>query len=212
MMGDRFWLNDYTVLLTYWHEFFPTADMTPVERLNALSRFVIYAAALVAAIRKDVSVLQYAFIGLVLVAIAFKSGKPAAAPRKKSAPWSPLRVSTIKGHLPTTSEDNDTSAGCVGPTPDNPMMNRLFGETRDKPSCLHADQETAERSEQMWRRGLYQNVEDVYNTHLSSRQFYTNPDNRLPNDQTSFAMALYGDNVRNRGGTCKEDTTECGKY
>jgi hypothetical protein len=47
---------------------------------------------------------------------------------------------------------------------------------------------------------MFQNVDDIYNTQTSSRQFYTIPSSKIPNDQTLFANWLY-----NRGPTCKEN-------
>lgn len=201
MTTDDFWLHNYCVLTSHWHEFYPTKEMSPTERLNAITRFLIYATAIVAVVKKDVKVLQYAFVGLIVVVISYK-----AALKSKHSVRHP--DGSVMGSV-SLGSDSDSSAGCVGPTPENPFMNRLVGQNPSQPSCSHEDEHTKELSEHLWRRGLYQNVDDVYNTQLSSRQFYTNADNQLPNDQKAFAQALYGDKVRGRSGTCKEDTRNC---
>ena len=47
---DPFWGDDYTVLLRQDRliEFVPTADMSDIERLNAVARFGLYAGVLLA--------------------------------------------------------------------------------------------------------------------------------------------------------------------
>jgi hypothetical protein len=190
-MYDKFWLHDYTILLKYWHEFYPTDTMSASEKLNAVTRFFLYSCISLAIVRKDTGMFQYALVGLVVIAIAYKSFPP-----RQDGVVNPLPEHLRAHHL----QPDHLQGGqlrkkptCVGPTPENPFMNRLVGDTSNPnvPSCSHNDSDVAQESDHLWRRGLYQNVDDVYNTHLSSRQFYTNADNRLPNDQTAFAKSLY---------------------
>jgi len=190
-MYDKFWLHDYTILLKYWHEFYPTDTMSATERLNAITRFFLYACISLAIVRKDTTMFQYALVGLVVIAIAYKSFPP----RQDEVRVDHRRAHHLQADHPRADhlQVQGAQVTCVGPTPDNPFMNRIVGDTSNPnvPSCSHTDSDVAQQSEHLWRQGLYQNVDDVYNTHLSSRQFYTNADNRLPNDQTAFAKSLY---------------------
>lgn len=196
-----FWLYDYEVLFKEWDAFYPTQDMTRDEQLNALTRFCVYSALLLYAARPSTQYLGYLAFALCLIIVAHR-------------------------HLPTnTTDDHDTTTAmaaaavvvgvgevdgvrCLPPTPNNPFMNRAVGDTRhaDLPACA----DRSEEADAVWRAGLFQNVDDVYDRHLNSRQFYTVSDSRLPNDQTAFAMALYGDGARGReDGTCKENRRQC---
>lgn len=226
--SDTAWFRDYRVLFDHWDEFYPAASMTRTRCLNALTRFVVYATAVVSWMRRNTDGVQFAFVLVVLIGLTYPpspSPSPAASassPSRRASSSSfpdrpypphaePFRSDTLSATTPKNTDDDEHSSACIAPTPTNPFMNRAIGDTSfpNVPAC-EANHENADA---MWRLGLFQNVDDVYDRHLTSRQFYTVPDSRLPNDQTHFAHMLYGDGVRRRTrGTCKEQTSQCADH
>ena len=67
MNCDPFWINDPLLLLRIDRivEFYPTLDMCPNERINAITRFILYSGICVAFVKKDVKPLA---ISLAMVA------------------------------------------------------------------------------------------------------------------------------------------------
>ena len=66
--SDPFWINDLQLLfrLDRIIEFYPSLDMTSNERMNAITRFIIYASLCISFVKKNVKPLS---IGLVIIVI-----------------------------------------------------------------------------------------------------------------------------------------------
>lgn len=89
---------------------------------------------------------------------------------------------------------------CVKPTVDNPFMNALVFDPRDRPEACDIDTpERAREVEKLFNTGLYRSASDIFNKNNSQREFYVMPCTTFPNDQTGFAQWLYG-----TPPTCKE--------
>jgi hypothetical protein len=101
-------------------------------------------------------------------------------------------------------------ASCRRPTVNNPFMNPLlidFNDGETPVACNADDADINEEIKDKYNKNLYRNVDDLFETENSQRQFFTIPDTRLPNQQKEFAMWLYGDIP-----TCKETNTQCLQY
>ena len=98
------------------------------------------------------------------------------------------------------SFDSDTKSECRTPSLDNPFMNVLPLDARTvEPACAYT-KETKAQIDSAFHTNLYQDIDDVYGTNNSQRQFYTMPSSTIPNNQDSFAKWLY-----KTGPTCKEN-------
>lgn len=171
--------------------FFPAPGDGPIERSNALARFVVYGTLLVAAMRggdrRAVPALAMGAIALLVLA---------ATAKRVHANGQPSRNGPGDRHASAGGPDRDAALACTPPSLNNPFANVLLGEFQTAPDRLAAcdldDPAVARSAEAYYRRGMYQATTDVYNRQASSRQFYTNPATTIPNDQRSFAQALYG--------------------
>ena len=89
---------------------------------------------------------------------------------------------------------------CIKPTKDNPFMNPniidISSDTDIDGACSISDKKINDKMSDFYETTMFQNVDDIYNTQTSSRQFYTVPSTKIPNDQSW----LY-----NRGPSCKEN-------
>ena len=82
---------------------------------------------------------------------------------------------------------------CVLPSEDNPFMNFLVSDKRDrKQACKsYNNEEISDLVEDKFNIGLYKDINSVYNNENSQREFYTMPNTRAANKQDEFAHWLY---------------------
>lgn len=108
----------------------------------------------------------------------------------------------------TTDEILDyNTATCKHPTEDNPFMNPTVTDFNlsDPPvACNSDDDEIKEEIEENFNKGLYMDLNDLFNVKNSQRMWYTVPMPAIPPDQTSFAKWLFKSEV-----TCKENDELC---
>lgn len=188
---DRLWVDDLTILTNKNRliEFFPMDHMKTVEKLNALTRLLIYLGILFSIIY---SATEYMFIPLVGMALIY----------------------LMKLHSPQLLGGGlfDKSSAMQMPTAENPFMNVLMTDYVDNPTRKPAadveDPEVKALITKHFNDGLYKDVNDVWDHNNSQRQFYTNPSTTIPNDRDSFAKWCWGTPM-----TCKEGNLQrCLKY
>lgn len=188
------WFDDPQQLINaeQVNQFWPTRDQTPEERINAASRFVIYATCLIYLIRRDlrIFILGGTVLAVIFVLYKHKMVKFTSAYTEKGSP------------------------DCQLPTSENPMGNVLITDYTDAPnrleSCYYASVQplanklTSDRipfDSGRSRSPLPQVLRNAVN-----RQFVTNPVSKIPGDQTQFAEWLYGSKNR---PMCKSDGSYC---
>jgi len=198
--NGNFWLNNYKILF-YGNsiiEFFPTIDMSLIEKLNAIFRLSIY-----------LSVLLYLFTGnylyfyiMIIVGIftifIFYNQRDNIELYFNSIPNSNDNVSVSRIVEKVTD---------VEPTTENPFMNiNLITDNKEKPAAPSSWNDTPVQKEidDKFNFNLYRDVGDLYGKSNSQRQYYTMPSTTIPNEQTSFAKWCYS-----VGPTCKEDSIYC---
>src|SRR6056300_232570 len=98
-------------------QFWPNRDQTPEDRINASSRFVIYATCIVYLIRRDPRIFVLGVTILSVLYVLYKS----------------KMVEETYGMAPSRRD-----AGCQMPTVDNPMGNVLITDYTDAPNRLEA--------------------------------------------------------------------------
>ena len=168
VVSDQFWFNDYKILfdLSRIKEFVPTFDMSTVEKLNAISRFLIYAGLILTFMYADYLFMYVPIVGLALICYVYINSEEA---------------------IQEGFSDIDPNQDCVKPSIDNPFMNVLMSDDRDRsPACDIEDPNIKADMKKMFEHGLYTNADDIWDRNNSQRQFYTNPSTTIPNDRDSF--------------------------
>jgi hypothetical protein len=128
-----------------------------------------------------------------------------------SVPIASTSTSTASTSIPIASAPAPMAsaaptASLTIPTEDNPLMNLLPMDPRDKPrAMLNVNNEELDaKITQMFNKNLYQDTGDIFNKENSQRQYVTMPSTSIPNDQTAAAKWMY-----QSPPTCKEDTIKC---
>jgi len=174
-------------------QFWPNRDQTPEDRINAASRFVIYATCIIYLIRRDprIFVLGATVIGVLYV--LFKS----------------KMVKETYG-MASSGDIN----GCQMPTEDNPMGNVLITDYTDAPNRLEACYYPTVKpfvksyldDRIPYDAGRSRSAHPDYQRNAAARQFVTAPVSKIPGDQTGFAEWLYGPK---NGANCRSNPEMC---
>lgn len=194
-LSDPFWFAQPEII---WRrdrlsEFFPIAEHSLEEKLNAILRLGIYISIITCVYKND---MRYG-------AIAFLTG---------------LFTYYLYTNKPTIVETFGEKGGekCTMPTLDNPFMNvtmKDYLNVKDDqivdrpPACDTSDPEVKRAIDDNFENNLFRDVNDVFGKMNSQRQFFTMPWTEIPNRQGDFANWLYGSSP-----SCKEDQDKCLRY
>jgi len=184
---DAPWYRDPRIISTRPLEFFPARGMSAAERLNGMTRFVLYASIGLAAYRNDWAPLGWGLLVIVILSLVTQIPVP-----KKAVAYC------------ETSDPVSKSACCTRPVPDNPFMNVLTNEyAASKPAACATTTQTLQQSQAYFDVNLPREISDVYRNRASDRQFVTMPatgNNGTP-DTLAFRNYLFSQLVK--GPKCK---------
>lgn len=200
VLSDPFWLDDPSIIFNKnrLNQFWINKGLTLIEKLNAIFRLSIYLSIILYIITRNYTYIYIGIITALVTIFIYKTQKNNLE----------LYFNSYKNS--TTNDINSnilSSADCIKPTVDNPMMNiNLITDPRDKPkSCNSWNNDNIKKEiDEKYNYNLYRDVSDLYGKSNSQRQFYTVPGNTIPNEQTSFARWCFSQQP-----TCKQDTKYC---
>jgi hypothetical protein len=217
-----FWLNEPTILFDKKQitEIWPNPNMSNMEKLNAISRFVIIASLLGYLITLNMGIIFVGIITLAVIAILYhvQSNKIIADEKAKELP------PKIKESFTNAILYNEVKDDYTNPKENNPMMNVLLPEISYNPTRNEAapafnaevekninnstkdyvvdttfsDEPTKQK--EYIKRKLFSDLGDSYSFDYSMRNFYTNPNTTIPNDQGGFANFCFGDMISAKEG------------
>lgn len=195
LYNDSIWFKDIRILVDRPSEIIPTRDQTDAERVNALVRLVMYCSLSVALIRSNA---MYAVLGLAIIVIISLSYALGAKEGVKNEAYSNIRPKTVKRE----------KKACYKSNPLNPFGNATVGALLDDegktPACGYDEPGVASQIRKNFNKGLFRNLDDVYEVENSQRQFYTMPVTTSAPDTIAFGQFLFGNKK-----TCKEDPSMC---
>lgn len=186
-----FWTDDVNIL--FQPVLIPMDHMYVDEKLNALTRLVIFICIIVALLLQDSRFILLMIILVIIIAIVYRY-------------YNQYNVQT-DGFLNSKNLNVVDKKICIKPTSNNPFMNPVLTNiTEDEynPATIEAcpiyNDKIDESIDKIYDESIYKNADDIYDRSTGKRQFYTVPANKVPNDQNLFANWLY-----NRGKSCKEN-------
>lgn len=196
--SDPFWSTQYSILFqkNRFIEFFPTYQMTMIEKLNAIMRLGIYIGLVLAFVSRNY---LYLYIPIIIGVITYFIYNN--------------QLENFELYFNNNEQHNDEikneldNKNCTQPTKNNPFMNfNIITDKRDRPKACDSwdDKNVKQQINDNFNHNLYRDVSDLYGKKNSQRQYYTMPSTSMPNDQTAFAKWCY-----NTGPTCKERTLYC---
>lgn len=172
---DDFWVNNPRILIAKNRlvEFVPTGDMTTNEQLNAIARFGLYLGVLLTIIYRDINMI---YITLVIGVLTQFISEHYYVPHGEGF-------------------NNSIETQFQQPTNNNPFMNVLLTDINKRPERKPAADLShpivKAEVEQGFNKGLYRDINNIWDRNNSQRQFYTTPSTTVPNDRDSFMKWCY---------------------
>lgn len=164
--------------------FLPLPEMPLEEQLNATMRFAAYFVVVLAALRRDVSVLLLAALAALFTYCVYEAEARASAGR-----------AALLERLNVEETGRRARPRCYASTRHNPFMNVLPTDAsrfpNRPPACDLSDSSVRARVQKNFETGLRRADGDIYKRTASDRQYYTMPNTTLPHDQHSYAHWLY---------------------
>ena len=238
-----FWLQDPTVLFNNAGitQLIPTADMTREAKMNAISRLIIVLSILGYLATMSYNVLLLGVVSLGVIAIlnnATEKSNAMVAQKKQQEQAKQEKEKQGKQSAQGTKEgfanyntgrrrtmaDEPAPAGLTfqAPTPQDPLMNVLLTDIKDRPKRPAAEpafnpdveHDINQSAQQFVMDGnsdledrLFRDLGDNYEFSSSMRNYFATPNTRIANDQTAFAQYCYGPMI-----SCKEgNLMACGR-
>ena len=191
--GEPIWFDDPAHVFhpSQWVHWLPNASMTFAGQLNALARLCVFAGTLVAIATRRPAFLFVGIVGLGITGLLYT--------------FQAAKVQEARGKMQDAGLDIDDgdASFCARPTADNPFMNPSVVDILEHPdktgACDITDPRMAKTIQGKFDERYSHDEKDVFGRNGGSRQFYTVPNTKFPNDQGGFADWLYG-----TGPTCKQ--------
>lgn len=183
MTGEIPWWNEPAILFNknHWMNFFPNPDSPLTTAYNAIVRFAIYG-------------------GLILFVVSKNSNYLIAIPIVMLLTYLLFQISPPKEHMATMREQFAAYTG-TRPTPNNPLMNIQVHEYSSNPNRDKASNSTNPEIKKEITQALYSgntvmDLAESRDKKFFERQFITNANTTIPNDQNSFANFLFKDSFK----------------
>jgi hypothetical protein len=216
-MTIQFWTNEPTILLNkeYIFDLWPSTNMCYEQKLNAITRLIILVSILGYILTMSLRILVVGIITLILIYILFKVNKQKLTKdhlregfniknnfNGNNKPDSYLNPETLENVLRSEFKEGNKK---------NPFSNVLLTQIMDEPERKSAppsfnvdvDEDITKnikKSVQMLNpdikntnKQLFGDLYERFELDQSNRVFYSTPNTRVENDQSSFGKFLYGD-------------------
>lgn len=191
-LKDPFWYDDPAVLFDRkkLFEFYPDGSLSFNEKLNAVTRFLIYFSVLLYATTGDLNSVMLLIGGLVVIIFIKKTGVE------------------VKENF--AGEYVDDRHGCQMPTQNNPFMNVLMSDYEANPdrppACNIEDPVVKERVNNAFYNGLFLDVHDLWGKNNSQRQYFGMPSSQIPNNREDLLNWCSSDmHTSKENSICKND-------
>ena len=181
---DKIWVDNFNILFNNDRliEFLPTKDMSINEKLNALVRLSFYLSILLLICKNKYSYIII-FLGALIITYfiyVFRDHNDTCD-----------LVEKFNSNNSNTNLKECNNQPCTYPTKNNPFMNILTTDPRNRKPACKPNKVIKKKIEANFNHNLYRDVTDVFNRNNSQRSFYTMPNTSLPNKQDDFAKWLY---------------------
>ena len=171
-MSDPFWFKKTEILLSKDNltEFWPTKYQSFEERINSITRFLLYAGTILSLHSRNTQHITMALL-LIVVLVIISSSKNKVLRKILKA--------------------QEASGSCQRPTKKNPLGNQIPFGNLDRNSACNADLVQDKITESLFAEFPTRSLGNKNKEYLE-RQFFSMPNTGLVNDQKGFASWLYG--------------------
>ena len=181
-----FWINNPSILFNSQHitEIWPRTNMTPDEKLNAMTRFIIVISLVGYMCINRIIIIVFGLIFIGIIVILYKTKKEGMAPYFND---------DVKSEIHSNNPFNNVLITDYLFNPDKPEFNEDYTpdlENRINNSIKTSIVEQNKDNDDI--QDLFKRDSDNLELEQNSRQFFTNPITTIPNKQDSFLEFCYG--------------------
>lgn len=196
-----FWLNDPTILYDkiYILNLWPLENFNKNEKLNSITRLIILLTFIGYLITKNYFILITSFITLIIIVFIHKNFINQVISKKNN-------YNNIKEGFTDQNYYHNIKHNLTNPTKDNPYMNVMITELNSNTNRKESAPAYNKAVQPIIHESIKQIVRDNFNDNSidskiydneqefisNTRQFYTTPNTRIPNNQKAFAKFCYG--------------------
>lgn len=214
----EFWSNNPNVLFhkDYMFEFFPVENMTYEQKMNAITRLIILLTIIGFAISRNFRLIIISCIILLTIYLLYRANQRERFSNSKKETFENPAIDALKQQsvirdmseldnlFDESSPSNPMSNVLISdyeynvdkkpaPSANNPIVNDdILRQAKKLVADLNPDQPDISNK-------LFRDLNDEMEFEQSMRQFYSNPNTTIPNDQKAFAEFCYGSMI-----SCKE--------
>lgn len=216
-MNTSLWINNPTILLNknYIMDIWPTQNMFYEQKVNAITRFIIFISILGFIFTMKYNILLIGIATLAVIWLVLKMKKPKVTKKileegfvvneDKIEDLYPKKTITDPVTLETIFKENYKEG-----TKKNPFSNVLITDYEDDPTRKaappsfnvdidHGITKNVKKTVQFLNpdikntnKQLFSSLTDQFYLDQSNRAFFSTPNTKIPNDQKAFAEYLYG--------------------
>tara|TARA_B100000767_G_scaffold177711_2_gene166088 strand:- start:1554 stop:2216 length:663 start_codon:yes stop_codon:yes gene_type:complete len=197
---EPFWYDDIWVLLdpVKIKKYIPLKQYTKNEKLNSIVRLSIYISLLFVILtgNNNYIFVSIFFLILTLLINSLETEKIEKNNSKKVENYK--NIKDDKDFKEQNIKVDEILEDCILPTDDNPFMNILLTDKRNRKSACQ-NKKIKKLIDNKFSKGLFKNINSIYDRENSQREFYTMPSTTIPNRQNELGEWLY-----KTPKTCKE--------
>lgn len=226
-LSDPFWGDDLSILFDKGRiaEFFPSADQSLPERMNSITRLVMYVSVALAIYQQKSTSIHFGILLMIILYFMWKyqtitstvkmiaDGTLQSALQENFASVNEVSQSTESSQqvrkpvlpqpnaqmYPSLDQSTDT---CIMPTKNNPFMNYLQHDGKTRPPACSGPG-VQELASNLLDSQLFDDVNDLYSKNGNQRLFRTMPStNRIPETEKFAAWLVKGNEGCRTTGAC----------
>ena len=192
---EKIWYEEPKVLIDFrkLNKYYPKKSYSKNEKMNAIMRMALYLSIVFSIITLN---LNYIFIIIITGFLTYIVNISMEKEDEKDLQESVEEYKDLKkdkDYQKRKIQIKDYVKHCSMPTDENPFMNFLVTDKRDKKTACKSynNPEIKELVEDKFNKKLYRDINSVYNNENSQREFYTMPNTEVMNRQKELGEWLY---------------------
>jgi hypothetical protein len=201
MNTEDIWFNDISVLFepSDMLSIVPTKYMSLGGKINAFTRFTLYLSLILTIVKQNYLYIYVFIIPVIIIYVVYIFSPQSKEFFKENDNSNETKqVTNVMTDIDLNKVMEEALLEeCQQPTRDNPVMNVLPTDNfqQRKPACDINDKTISDKITKdifdSYSEKLYNDTTAIYNSKAYERPFYTMPNNKVPNDQGTFAKWLY---------------------
>ena len=192
---EKIWYENLNVIIDRDKliKYIPLNKYSQNEKLNSIVRFTLYLGILLTIITFNLNYMIIFVIGLLLTYFIDKTNENVIEKKMKKEVENYDNIKKDKDYKKRNINIPEHLEKCVLPTNNNPFMNYMLTDKRNRKKACRTfnNKKIRKLVDDKFSKGLYKDINSIYNNENSQREYYTMPNTEVVNRQTEFANWLY---------------------